>query len=124
MAAAGSIRAARNAGIQHATTPIAAIITATPMNEPGSWGATPKSSPSWAAPMGYQYNSTVATGIRKGGSTSVASFHVHSETEGGRHVGHPPAELHMHPTGKQEREGAMQRDFDSCAERKDEAGPG
>ena len=42
---AGSIRAARSAGIQHATIPIAAIITATPMNVTGSCGATPKSSP-------------------------------------------------------------------------------
>ena len=32
MAIAGSIRAARNAGIQHAASPIAAIITVTPMN--------------------------------------------------------------------------------------------
>ena len=45
MVIAGSIRAARSAGIQHATIPIAAIITATPMNVLGSCGATPKSSP-------------------------------------------------------------------------------
>ena len=45
MVIAGSIRAARSAGIQHAPIPIAAIITATPINVIGSCGATPKSSP-------------------------------------------------------------------------------
>jgi len=36
------------AGIQHATTPIAAIITATPMNMLGSCGAPPKGSPGYS----------------------------------------------------------------------------
>jgi hypothetical protein len=42
---AGSTSEARRAGIQQATIPIAAIITATPMNVRGSCGATPKSNP-------------------------------------------------------------------------------
>jgi len=41
---AGSIRAARSAGIQQATIPIAAIITATPTNVVGSLGCTPNRS--------------------------------------------------------------------------------
>src|SRR5215207_11771453 len=45
MATTGSIRAARSAGIQHATIPMAAIITATATNVTGSCGGTPKSSP-------------------------------------------------------------------------------
>jgi len=45
MVMAGSMRAARSAGIQHAAIPIAAISTATPINVIGSCGATPKSSP-------------------------------------------------------------------------------
>lgn len=39
------MRAARRAGIQHATIPITAIITATPIIVTGSCGAMPKSSP-------------------------------------------------------------------------------
>jgi hypothetical protein len=45
IAIAGSIRAARSAGIQHATIPIAAISTATPANVTGSRGSTPNNSP-------------------------------------------------------------------------------
>jgi hypothetical protein len=40
MATAGSTRAARRAGIQHANRPMAAINTATPTNVLGSCGAT------------------------------------------------------------------------------------
>lgn len=45
MVIAESMRPARSAGIQHAPTPTAAIITVTPMNVVGSCGAMPKSSP-------------------------------------------------------------------------------
>src|SRR2546428_13501846 len=45
IAIAGSIPAARRAGIQHAKIPIAAIITATAMKVAGSSGATSKSNP-------------------------------------------------------------------------------
>ena len=80
MAMAGSIPAARNAGVQHATTPTAAIITATPMNALGSCGATPKSSPNGSASM--------SPGTRSGNTT--VCLHLPNPTPGGVH----PWQLH------------------------------
>src|SRR5436309_3807800 len=45
MVIAGSIRAARSAGIQQATSPMTAIITVTPTSVVGSYGSTPNSRP-------------------------------------------------------------------------------